>query len=84
MTNFSDQIISVFLAKKILILKDAEISLALIAQGIQCYTEEVCRHVQSLSPGLFQISFNKDSSMTIRVDPKVIELVFVFPSYLLI
>jgi hypothetical protein len=84
MTNFSDQIISVFLAKKILILKDAEISLALIAQGIQCYTEEVRRHVQSLSPALFQISFIKDSSMTIRVDPKVIELVFVFPSHLLI
>jgi hypothetical protein len=72
MTNLSDKIISVFLDKQILILKDSEISLSLVAQGIQCYTEEVRRHAQSLSPTLFQLSFNKDSSITIRVDPKVI------------
>lgn len=73
MTNLSDQIISVFLNKQELILKDSDISLSLIAQGVQCYTEEIRRRIQSLSPGLFQISFHKDSSLTIQVEPKVID-----------
>ncbi len=72
MTNLSDKIISVFLDKHVLTLKDSEISLALVAQGIPLYTEEVRRYAQSLSPALFQLLFNKDSSMTIQVDPRVI------------
>ncbi len=77
MTNLSDKIISVFLEKEALVLKDSEISLSLVAQGIQCYAEEVRRHVQSLSPALFQLSFNKDNKMTISLDPTVINyLVF--------
>lgn len=71
MTNLSDKIISVFLDKQILILKDSDINLSLITQGIQCYIEEVRRHVQSLSPGLFQLLFNKDNSIIIHVDPQV-------------
>ena len=71
MTNLSDKIISVFLDKQILTLKDSEISLSLVAQGTQCYIEEVRRTAQSLSPGLFQILYNKDKSLTIRIDPKV-------------
>ena len=80
MTNLSDKIISVFLDKEALVLKDSDISLSLVAQGIQCYTEEVRHRVQLLSPGLFQLSFNKDNSITIHVDPKVIDIDF----YLLI
>jgi hypothetical protein len=76
MTNLSDKIISVFLDKKILILKDSDISLSLIAQGIQCYTEEVRRHAQLLSPTLFQLSFSKNNTMTISVDPQVINFIF--------
>ncbi|CAF3089011.1 unnamed protein product [Rotaria sp. Silwood2] len=71
MTNLSNDIISVFLNKQVLSLKDSNISLSLIAQGIQCYTEEVRHHVQSLSPTLFQLSFNKDNTMIIRVDPQI-------------
>jgi hypothetical protein len=73
MTNLSDKIISVFLEKEALVLKDSEISLSLVAQGIQCYIEEVRHRVRLLSPGLFQLSFNKDNSVTIHVDPKVID-----------
>jgi len=76
MTNLSDKIISVFLDKQVLILKNSDISLSLIAQGIQCYAEDVRRHAQLLSPGLFQLSYNKDSTVTIRVDPQVIDFVF--------
>jgi hypothetical protein len=76
MTNLSDKIISVFLDKKILILKDSDISLSLIAQGIQCYTEEVRRLAQLLSPTLFQLSFSKNNTMTISVDPQVINFIF--------
>lgn len=74
MTNLPDKIITIFLDKQSLILKDSEISLSLVAQGIQCYTEEVRRHVQSLSPALFQLSVNKNNTMTICVEPTVIDL----------
>jgi hypothetical protein len=78
MTNLSDKIITVFLDKQTDILKDSDISLSLVAQGIQCYVEEVRRHVQSLSPALFQLSFNKDNKMTISLDPTVIDYLVVF------
>jgi hypothetical protein len=77
MTNLSEKILTVFLDKQTVVLKDSDISLSLVAQGIQCYVEEVRRHVQSLSPALFQLSFNKDNKMTISLDPTVINyLVF--------
>ncbi|CAF3645504.1 unnamed protein product [Rotaria sordida] len=71
MSNLSDNIISIFVNKQVLTLKDSDINLALIAQGIQCYIEEVRHHVQILSPTLFQLSFNKDNTMTIHVDPQI-------------
>ena len=77
MTNLSDNIIKVFLNKQVLTLKDSDISLSLVAQGIQCYKEEVRRHVQSLSPTLFQLSVNKDNTTTIRIDPTVIIFLFI-------
>ncbi len=77
MANLSDEILSVFLNKQVLILKDSDISHSLVAQGIQCYTEEVRRCVQSLTPALFQLLVNKDSSISIRVDPEVRKLPFV-------
>jgi hypothetical protein len=76
MTNLPDKIISVFLDKQVLTLKDSEISHSLVAQGIPLYTEEVRRCAQSLSPALFQLSFNKDNSMTIQVDPRVNHIFF--------
>ncbi|CAF4797892.1 unnamed protein product, partial [Rotaria socialis] len=57
--------------KQSLALKDSDISLSLVAQGVQCYKEEVRRHVQSLSPALFQLSINKDNTTGIRVDPAI-------------
>ncbi|CAF3934972.1 unnamed protein product [Rotaria magnacalcarata] len=71
MTNLSDNIIKVFLTKQVLALKDSDISLSLVAQGVQCYKEEVRCHVQSLSPALFQLSINKDNTTTIRIDPTI-------------
>ncbi|CAM4964904.1 unnamed protein product [Rotaria socialis] len=71
MANLSDNIIKVFLTKQSLALKDSDISLSLVAQGVQCYKEEVRRHVQSLSPALFQLSINKDNTTGIRVDPAI-------------
>jgi len=84
MTNIPDKIISVFLDKKLLTLKDSDISLSLIAQGVQCYIEEVRRHAQLLTPALFQLSFNKNSTMTISVDPKVINFIFYESSFFFI
>jgi hypothetical protein len=72
MTNLSDKIISVFLEKQVPVLKDSDISHSLVAQGTQCYIEDVRHRAQLLSPGLFQLTFHKDTSMTIHVDPKVI------------
>jgi hypothetical protein len=77
MTNLSDRIISVFLDKQVLVLTDSDISLSLVAQGVQCYTEEVRRHVQLLSPSVFQLSLNKDKT-TIHVDPKVNKHLFIY------
>ncbi len=82
MTNLSDKIISVFLDKQTVNLKDSDISHSLVAQGTQIYTEEVRCYVQALSPALFQLSFNKDSSMIIRVDPQVINPTFAFLCFL--
>lgn len=72
MSRPADDIISIFLNKRTLTLKDSEISHVLVAQGTPLYIEEVRRHVQTLSPALFQLSFNKDSGMTVTVDPQVI------------
>lgn len=79
MANPLNQIISVFLNKRSLILKDSEISHSLVAKGAPLYVEEVRQHVQTLSPALFQLSFTKDASMTITVDPQVRIL---FPTYI--
>ena len=74
MTNLFDKIISVFLNKQVLILTDAVISLSLVAQGIECSIEEVRHHAQLLSPTLFKLSLDKDDTMIIRIDPKVIDI----------
>lgn len=74
MDNLPESIIRVFLTKQVLVLKDSNISHILHIQGIQCSEEEVRRHVQSLCPALFQISSHKDKTITIRVDPQVINI----------
>lgn len=71
MSDLPNKVISVFLEKQALTLKDSEISLSLVAQGTQCYTENVRRIAQNLSPSLFLILINPDKSMTITVEPKV-------------
>ena len=71
MTNPLDQIISVFLNKRSLSLKDSDISHSLVAKGTPLYVEEVRQHAQTLSPALFQLAFTKDAGMTITVDPHV-------------
>lgn len=76
MTNRANEIISIFLNKRTTLLKDSEISHALVAQGTPLYIDDVRRHVQPLSPALFQLSFNKDSGMIITVDPQVISIDF--------
>jgi hypothetical protein len=71
MANLADRIVSIFLDKQSLALIDTEISKALIAKGVPCDTEAVRRFSQSLSPGLLQLSLNKDGTTTVRVEPKV-------------
>ncbi|CAF4955608.1 unnamed protein product [Rotaria sp. Silwood1] len=71
MTNLLDNIISVFLNKEVLTLKDSDINRSLITQGIQCSIEEIRHHVQIHSPTLFQFSFNKDHTMIICIDPQI-------------
>jgi len=71
MTSLQDRIISVFIDKQTRVLKDTELSSALINQGIPCDVEAVRRQVQALSPALFQLMFNDDRTVTIRVEPKV-------------
>jgi hypothetical protein len=73
MSNLFDKIITVFLDKQASVLKDTDISLLLIAQGIQCYTEDIRRHVQTLSPALFRLTVSNDNTITVRVDPTVNE-----------
>lgn len=71
MSQFSNQLLSVFIDKRALLLKDSEISRTLIAQGIPCYTDHVRQCVQRLSPGLFELTVDQDGTTTVCVDPKV-------------
>jgi hypothetical protein len=71
MTSVQDSILSVFLDKQARVLKDTDLSTALINKGIPCSADDVRRHVRLLSPGLFQLTDNDDGTITIRVDPKV-------------
>jgi hypothetical protein len=71
MTSLQDKIISVFIDKQKRILKDTEVSIELVNQGIPCSSEDVRRLTQSLSPALFQLRVNDDRTTTIRVEPKV-------------
>ena len=71
MTSVQDSILSVFLDKQARVLKDTDVSTALVNQGIPCDTDDVRRHVRLLSPGLFHLTDNTDGTITIRVDPKV-------------
>ena len=72
MTSLPNSIVSVFLDKQARVLKDSEISTALVNQGILCNVEEIRRHVKLLSPALFQLIFDRDGTITIHVEPKVI------------
>jgi hypothetical protein len=74
MTNLPDSIISVFLDKQAHVLKDTELCNALVNQGIPCNVDDIRRHVQLLSPSLFQLTLNKDGTQIIRVEPKVNDL----------
>ncbi|CAF4921366.1 unnamed protein product, partial [Rotaria sp. Silwood1] len=71
MTSLPDSIISVFLEKRQCILTDTEVNNALVNQGISCNVEDIRRHVQLLSPGLFQLINNANERVTIRVEPKI-------------
>ncbi|CAF0879399.1 unnamed protein product [Adineta ricciae] len=71
MTNLSEKILKVFVDKQCVVLKDSDISLSLISQGIQCYTAEIRHQVQALSPALFELTVNKDNSITVHVEPKL-------------
>jgi hypothetical protein len=71
MASLPDSIVSVFLDKQAHALKNTEVSIALVNQGIPCNPEDVRRHVQLLSPALIQLIPPEDKTITIRVDPKV-------------
>ncbi|CAF4099811.1 unnamed protein product, partial [Rotaria sp. Silwood1] len=71
MTSLPDSIISVFLEKRQCVLTDTEVNNALVNQGISCNVEDIRRHVQLLSPGLFQLINNANERVTIRVEPKI-------------
>ncbi|CAF2528528.1 unnamed protein product [Rotaria sp. Silwood2] len=71
MASLSDSIISVFLDKRQCILTDTDVNNALVNQGISCNVEDIRRHVQILSPGLFQLINNANGRVTIRVEPKI-------------
>ena len=73
MTDLSEKILKVFVDKQCVVLKDSDISLSLISQGIRCYTAEVRHHVQVFSPALFQLTINEDNSIIVHVEPKVKE-----------
>ncbi|CAF0928899.1 unnamed protein product [Adineta ricciae] len=38
---------------------------------IRCYTAEIRHQVQALNPALFQLTINKDNSLTVHVEPKL-------------
>ncbi|UJR14781.1 hypothetical protein I4U23_001769 [Adineta vaga] len=71
MNNLADDIISVFLTKQAHVLKDTELSTILASQGIPCLSSDIRRHVQLLSPALFQSTSNPDGTLAIRLDPKL-------------
>lgn len=72
MTSLQDKILSVFIDKRRRVLKDTEVSNALVDQGIPCTTDDILRHVGLLSPALFQLTPNNDrTATTIRVEPQV-------------
>ena len=71
MTSLQDAILSAFIERKTRQLKDTDVSLALSKQGIDCDPEDIRRHVHLLSPALFQLIFNTDQTLTIRVEPTV-------------
>jgi hypothetical protein len=57
--------------RKARVLEDKDVSIGLNNQGIPCTPEDIHRHVQLLSPGLFQLTFDQNRTMMITVDPKV-------------
>lgn len=69
-TVFND-IIRVFLNKEALVLKDIDIVQSIVAQGTSSTVGEVRQHAQALSPGLFQLTSDKDNSMLLHLKPKV-------------
>jgi hypothetical protein len=71
MTNLQDGILLAFIDQNARQLKDTDVSIALTRKSIACSPEEVQRHVRSLSPALFQLTFNADKTVTIRVEPTV-------------
>ena len=72
MTSLQDEILSAFLDRNKDELTDAELTAAVAKTGIPVERETVRRHVQFLSPALFQLVQNTDQTLTIRVEPKVI------------
>ncbi len=83
MFSLQDRIISVFIDNQTRVLKDIEVSNAIVEQGIPCNVEDVRRHAQSLSPALFQLMFDNDRTATIHVEPKVNAL-FIIIQYFMI
>lgn len=76
MTSLEDGILSIFIEQNRREFKDSEISRILNGKGFDCDSNTIHRHVQLLSPALFQIIYNSDKSMTIRFKPTVIFFCF--------
>ena len=71
MNNLQNEILTVFINKNTLELKDTDVSSELAGNGVACTPKEVCQQVKLLSPGLFELNFNSDRTTTIRVKPRV-------------
>lgn len=75
MSNLLNDIISIFLDKKVLALRSIDVSLALNDKGFPLLTSEVLSQLKTVSPTLFKLE-KTDVFTIIRVDPQVSNKVY--------
>ena len=75
MSNLLNDIISIFLDKKVLALRSIDVSLALNDKGFPLLTSEVLSQLKTVSPTFFKLE-RTDVFTIIRVDPQVSDKVY--------
>lgn len=70
MNDLLNDIISIFVDRKVLELKNVDISQALNDKGVSCSTSEVLSQIQTISPILFKLD-RVGQWTVIQVDPQV-------------